>query len=56
MIALPVCIANSDCLNELEDDEHSEQSGPTLKRTEGRAPVWVSEFNTKAATIQSSLV
>jgi hypothetical protein len=25
---------------------------PTRKRTEGRAPVWGSEFTTKAATLQ----
>jgi hypothetical protein len=27
-------------------------SGPTHKRTEGRAPVWGFEFTTKAATLQ----
>ena len=26
--------------------------GPTHTRTEGRAPLWVSEFTSKAATLQ----
>jgi hypothetical protein len=28
--------------------------GPTHKRTEGRAPVWGSEFTTQAATLQGA--
>jgi hypothetical protein len=32
--------------------EYSEEARPPHKRTEGRAPVWGSEFTTKAATQQ----
>ena len=30
--------------------------GPTHKRTEGRAPVWGSEFTTKVATLEGDSV
>jgi hypothetical protein len=30
-------------------------SGPTHKRTKGRAPVWGSEFTTKPATLQGGV-
>jgi hypothetical protein len=32
--------------------EHCEQAHATHKRTERRAPMWESEFTTKAATLQ----
>jgi hypothetical protein len=33
-----------------------ESSGPTHKRTEGRAPVWGSEFTIEAATLQEGVI
>ena len=33
-----------------------ESSGPTHKRTEGRAPVWGSEFTSKDAALQRGVI